>query len=336
MVLDYIEAVNGSITITKRAGCTYCAKAQSADVAGSFDDIVKYVVGVDSNNNPVEVSLGKPDEKIIYYNKYNNRFYIYQDGYLNPFVEVGLQTTNSLVEGDSSKALSGNGARDLFLRTTTLITDMDWDGGSDNIIAQGSLLYNKTSKQLFYFHSKYLPSTNPQSGSQSDSQSGSQSGVVPAVQPIHVPASSNMNQKYIAFTPDPGLLYTDTNGNQYRWNQLSNRWLLISNSNGVQTISVNGGNQTSPDQYGNVNLTITGIKGDKGDKGDPGINGTQGPKGDTGQKGKDGLTPQINDEGYWVFVDDNGEHSTGVKAAGTKITIDREGYWCIDGVRTDY
>ncbi len=57
-----------------------------------------------------------------------------------------------------------------------------------------------------------------------------------------------------------------------------------------------------------------GIQGEKGDKGDTGAKGDKGDKGDAGKDGKDGVTPtiEISDDGYWVI---NGV-KTDVKASG--------------------
>lgn len=75
-----------------------------------------------------------------------------------------------------------------------------------------------------------------------------------------------------------------------------------------------------------------GEQGPAGPQGPAGEQGEQGPTGPQGPQGEPGDTPYINDDGYWVI----GDEVTDIKAAGSVITVDSEGYLCIDGVRTDY
>lgn len=75
-----------------------------------------------------------------------------------------------------------------------------------------------------------------------------------------------------------------------------------------------------------------GPAGEPGEQGPAGEKGEQGPTGPQGPQGEPGDTPYINDDGYWVI----GDEVTDIKAAGSVITVDSEGYLCIDGVRTDY
>ncbi len=75
-----------------------------------------------------------------------------------------------------------------------------------------------------------------------------------------------------------------------------------------------------------------GEQGPTGPQGPAGEQGEQGPTGPQGPQGEPGDTPYINDDGYWVI----GDEVTDIKAAGSVITVDSEGYLCIDGVRTDY
>lgn len=75
-----------------------------------------------------------------------------------------------------------------------------------------------------------------------------------------------------------------------------------------------------------------GEQGPAGPQGSAGEQGEQGPAGPQGPQGEPGDTPYINDDGYWVI----GDEVTDIKAAGSVITVDSEGYLCIDGVRTDY
>lgn len=82
------------------------------------------------------------------------------------------------------------------------------------------------------------------------------------------------------------------------------------------------------------------IVGIKGDTGPTGPSGAQGEKGEDGKDGDDGESPTItiSDDGYWVI---NGVKSN-VKATGQKgedgrtptISISEDGYWVIDGVKS--
>lgn len=82
------------------------------------------------------------------------------------------------------------------------------------------------------------------------------------------------------------------------------------------------------------------IVGIKGDTGPTGPSGAQGEKGKDGKDGDDGESPTItiSDDGYWVI---NGVKSN-VKATGQKgedgrtptISISEDGYWVIDGVKS--
>lgn len=82
------------------------------------------------------------------------------------------------------------------------------------------------------------------------------------------------------------------------------------------------------------------IVGIKGDTGPTGPSGAQGEKGEDGKDGDDGESPTItiSDDGYWVI---NGVKSN-VKAIGQKgedgrtptISISEDGYWVIDGVKS--
>lgn len=75
-----------------------------------------------------------------------------------------------------------------------------------------------------------------------------------------------------------------------------------------------------------------GEQGPAGPQGPAGEQGEQGPAGPQGPQGEPGDTPHINEDGYWVI----GDEVTDIKAAGSVITVDGEGYLCIDGVSTGY
>ncbi len=70
--------------------------------------------------------------------------------------------------------------------------------------------------------------------------------------------------------------------------------------------------------WGNPVLDLKGIQGEKGDKGDTGAQGLQGEKGDKGDNGKDGT---------------NG--TNGKDGKTPKITISNDGYWVIDGQKSN-
>lgn len=67
---------------------------------------------------------------------------------------------------------------------------------------------------------------------------------------------------------------------------------------------------------------IQGIQGEKGDKGDQGIQGEKGEKGDQGIQGEKG------DKGDQGIQGEKGEDAT--------IEISEDGYWVINGVKTEY
>ncbi len=112
-------------------------------------------------------------------------------------------------------------------------------------------------------------------------------------------------------------------------------------SNGKDYTITNGAKGDKGDQGDKGDTGAAGAKGDtgaagaKGDKGDQGIQGEKGDKGDkgdTGAAGKDGSVVTIGTNGNW-FIDDK---DTGVKAEATvdTITLDKDGYICINGVST--
>ena len=111
----------------------------------------------------------------------------------------------------------------------------------------------------------------------------------------------------------------------------------------------------------------TGEKGDKGDPGEDGKDGAPGEKGDKGDTGADGITPEFKLENGEIFVSyDKGENWTslgyvqgadgkdgvdgapgekgdkgdtgedGKDAENPVIEISEDGYWVINGVKTEY
>ena len=83
---------------------------------------------------------------------------------------------------------------------------------------------------------------------------------------------------------------------------------------------------------------LSSIKGEKGDKGDTGAQGEKGDKGDTGK----GITSVIqsgvsgNEVTYTIIYSDGSTSNfvvkNGVDGHSPKVSIDFDGYWCIDGV----
>lgn len=101
---------------------------------------------------------------------------------------------------------------------------------------------------------------------------------------------------------------------------------------------------------------IQGEKGEKGDKGDQGIQGVaglngrdgidgvdgkDGEKGDKGDRGEQGIAGKDGKDGINGLDGKDGKDGTNGRNGrdgkdGTVVTIDSDGYWCIDGKRTDY
>lgn len=82
----------------------------------------------------------------------------------------------------------------------------------------------------------------------------------------------------------------------------------------------------------NVHSSITIYHGKDGEKGEPGEKGESGEKGEKGEQGENGLTPYINEDGYWCVGDSN----TGIKAEGTPGATPQiiNGYWYIGNENT--
>ena len=80
----------------------------------------------------------------------------------------------------------------------------------------------------------------------------------------------------------------------------------------------------------------TGIAGEKGDKGDTGPVGAKGEKGDKGDTGAQGEKGEKGDTGPDGTKGDNGDKGDkGQDASSPIISINRDGYWVINGVKTN-
>ena len=99
------------------------------------------------------------------------------------------------------------------------------------------------------------------------------------------------------------------------------------------------------------------IKGEPGPQGEPGLQGEQGVPGEDGEDGvdgkdgvngkdgKDGATPtvEISNDGYWIINGVKTEYKAigtdgkdGVDGATPTVEISNDGYWVINGAKTEY
>ena len=86
---------------------------------------------------------------------------------------------------------------------------------------------------------------------------------------------------------------------------------------------------------------VQGEQGERGEQGLPGKDGADGKDGEDGVDGKDGATPtiEISADGYWVINGTKTEHKAigtdGIDGATPIIAISVDGYWVINGVKTE-
>lgn len=103
---------------------------------------------------------------------------------------------------------------------------------------------------------------------------------------------------------------------------------------GVQTIS--GGFRISFSDGSSYDI-VSGAKGDTGAQGPAGPEGPQGPQGNPGAAGT-GSVVRVDDAGHlWIDDKDCGKvvNETGTQPSGVVVTIDAQGYICVNGVRQE-
>ena len=89
-------------------------------------------------------------------------------------------------------------------------------------------------------------------------------------------------------------------------------------------------------------VACVGTAGPQGVQGEKGEQGIQGLPGEDGKDGKDGVSPTvtISEDGYWVINGEKTEYkavgTNGIDGSSPTIEIDNNGYWVINGETTEY